>query len=247
MQTQITQQLREMRLTGLLNAFEEQQHNTQFQELSFEERFAFIIDKEYILRKNRALARNLKQAKLKQLASMEDIDFEPRRGIKRAEILELSHCNWIAQKLNLALTGLTGVGKSFIACALADKACKLGYRALYTKTPALITQLLLARADGSYPKLAARLQKTHVLILDEWLRDPLSPEHAREILDLLDDRYQHASIIFASQLPMDKWHLNIQDPTIADAVLDRIFHNSLKIPLKGETMRKRHNKLPATT
>jgi len=247
MQTQTTQQLREMRLTGLLNAFEEQLQNTQFQELSFEERFAFIIDKEYILRKNRALARNLKQAKLKQLASLEDIDFEPRRGIKRAEILELSHCNWLAQKLNLAITGPTGVGKSFIACALADKACKLGYRALYTKTSPLITQLLLARVDGSYPKLAARLQKTNLLILDEWLRDPLSPEHAREILDLLDDRYQHASIIFASQLPMDKWHLNIQDPTIADAVLDRILHNSVKIQLKGDSMRKRHNKLPEAT
>lgn len=246
MQTQTLQQLREMRLTGFVHAFQEQQENTQFQQLSFEERFAFIVDKEYLLRKNRTLARNIKQAKLKQPASIEDIDFELPRGLKRAQLLELSHCNWIAQHLNLAITGRTGVGKSFLACALADKACRLGYHALYTKTAALLSEILLARADGSYAKLAAKLQKIHLLILDEWLRDPLSPEHAREILDLLDDRYNCASTLFASQLPRDNWHEQILDPTIADAILDRIIHNSLELRLKGESVRKQRSKLPPT-
>lgn len=154
-------------------------------------------------------------------------------------MLELASGNWISNRHNLIIIGPTGIGKSFLACSLADKACKLGFQARYYRANALVSELLLAKADGSYPRLAAQLAKTHLLIIDEWLRDSLNLSQSRELLDLFDDRYRKASTIFCSQMPVADWHARIDDPTIADAILDRIVHDSHRLELEGQSMRKK--------
>lgn len=236
---QTVDKLREMRLTGFVEAFKEQQESTQYQKLAFDERFGFIVEKEYLNRKTKRLKRAITKAQLKQLATVEDVDFETPRKLKRAEFLELAACNWISERHNLIILGPTGIGKSYIACALAEKACKLGFQAKYYRTNELLSELLLAKADGSYSKLVAQMAKTHLLIIDEWLRDTLNHSQAREMLDILDDRYRKASTIFCSQLPVQDWHARVEDPTIADAMLDRIVHDSHRLELDGQSMRKK--------
>ena len=236
---QTIERLKHMRLGGIARALQEQLESTQYSDLSFEERITFIVEKEFHLREDRMLARNLKEAALKQPASIENIDFDAKRNIKRAQIMELAQCTWIQKKHNLIITGPTGVGKSFIACALAEKACRIKLKAKYIKATELARALLLAHADGTYPKLRKRLAAFHLLVIDEWLRDPLSQEQAREILDLIDDRFRRSSTIFASQLPVPDWHKAITDPTLADALLDRVIHDAHRITLSGESIRKR--------
>lgn len=236
---QTLEQLRDMRLTGFVDALREQEESVQYQKLSFDERLAFIVDKEYLNRQTRRLKRTIKKAQLKQQATIEDVDFNTPRKLKRAEFMELAGGNWISKHHNLVIVGPTGIGKSFLACALADKICKLGFQARYYRTNAFLSELLLAKADGSYPKLVAELARTHLLVIDEWLRDTLNHSQAREMLDILDDRYRKASVLFCSQLPVKDWHDRIEDPTIADAILDRIVHDSLRIELDGQSMRKR--------
>ncbi len=189
------------------------------------------------------MIRRVREAKLKQSATIEDIDFHSPRKLEKSKLLELAGCNWIRNKHDLFITGPTGIGKTYIACALADKACRGGFKAFYRKTGDLISELLVARGDGSYPKYASKLARTHLLIIDEWLRDPLAQNQAREILDLLDDRFRTKSTIFVSQVPVSDWHKHIADPTIADAILDRIVHDSLRLELAGESMRKRTAKI----
>jgi len=236
---QTVEKLRDMRLTGFIDALHEQQESVQYQKLDFDERFGLIVDKEYLIRQNRRLKRSITKARLKQQASIEDVDFDTPRKLKRAEFLELAGGSWIANHHNLVIIGPTGIGKSFLACSLADKACKLGFQARYYRANAIISELLLAKADGSYPKLIAQLAKIQLLIIDEWLRDPLNHLQAREILDVLDDRYRKASTIFCSQLPVKQWYDRIEEPTIADAILDRIVHDSHRIELEGPSMRKK--------
>lgn len=235
---QTVEKLRNMRLTGFIHALKEQQESTQYQKLDFDERFGLIVDKEYLIRQNRRLKRAITNARLKQQATVEDIDFETPRKLKRSEFLELASGGWISHCHNLVIVGPTGIGKSFLACSLADKACKLGFQARYYRVNDLLSELLLARADGSYPKLAAQFANTQLLIIDEWLRDSLNHAQARELLDILDDRYRKASTLFCSQLPIADWHQRFEDPTIADAILDRIVHDSLRIELDGPSMRK---------
>lgn len=239
MNHQTVEKLRDMRLTGFIDALREQQESMHYQKLDFDERFGLIVDKEHLIRKNRKLKRSITKAKLKQQATIEEIDFDTPRKLKRAEFLELAAGSWLENRHNLVLIGPTGIGKSFLACSLADRACKLGFEARYYRTNAFISELLLAKADGSYPKLVAQLAKVDLLIIDEWLRDTLNQSQAREMLDILDDRYRKASTIFCSQLPVREWHARIEEPTIADAMLDRIVHDSHRIELDGQSMRKK--------
>ena len=235
---QTLEQLKDMKLSGLIDAWKEQQAQPTFHSLSFDERFSLLVDKEYCRRQQQRLARRLKQAKLFIGAAIADVDFEVPRGLKKAQFLEWAQGQWLTQHLNLILVGPTGTGKTFLSCVLADHLCKQGYSVRYLKTAELVTELKLAKADGSFPRLRKRLASFDLILLDEWLRDPLPPNDARELLDLLDDRFRQASCLFASQFPIKDWHQKIQDSTLADAILDRIVHDSLKLNLKGESMRK---------
>ncbi|MEO1148674.1 MAG: IS21-like element helper ATPase IstB [Cyanobacteria bacterium J06638_22] len=240
---QTLEQLKALKLTGFLDAWQEQQAQPTFHNLSFNERFALLVDKEYGRRQQQRLARRLKQAKLFIGAAIADVDFDVPRGLKKAQFLEWAQGQWLTQHLNLILVGPTGTGKTFLSCVLADHLCKQGYSVRYLKTAELVCELKLARADGSFPRLRKRLAGFELIILDEWLRDPLPKADAREILDFLDDRYRTSSCLFATQFPVNQWHQQIQEPTLADAILDRIVHDSIRLVLKGESMRKLTSKL----
>lgn len=216
----------------------EQHEQPTYHDLSFDERFALLVEREHIRRQNQRLKRRLKQAQLFMGATLSEVDFQVTRGLKKAQFLDWTQGQWLTQHLNLIMVGPTGVGKTFLACTLADHLCKHGQSVRYFKTANLIAELKFAKADGSFPKFRKQLAAFDLLILDEWLRDHLTPNDAREILDLLDDRFRHASCLFASQFPIKEWHQKIQDSTLADAILDRIVHDSLKLALKGESMRK---------
>jgi DNA replication protein DnaC len=244
MNEQVREQLRMLRLPGFLQGMEEQQESTRYADLSFEERLTFLVDKECSRRDNLRLQRRLKNAKLKQSATLDQVDFAVARGLSKKKFMELAELQWIAAHHNLMIVGPTGVGKSFLASVLGDQACKSGLSVRYIKTSLLLSELLSAKADGSYLKLASALARTDLLIVDEWLREPLSEPHAREILDLLDDRFRKSSTLFATQFPVVEWYRLIKDPTLAEAILDRVMHDSLRIELKGESMRKLTSKIP---
>jgi len=235
---QTIEKLKRMSLGTFARSLREQMESPQHVALSFDERLGFLVDQEFLAREDRRLKRNLREATLKQKSSLEDVDFDTSRNLKRQQLLELAECRWIKLHHNLIITGPTGVGKSFISCALAEKACRSQLRAKYAKASDLARELLIAREDGSYPKLRTKLSRTHLLIIDEWLRDPLPQEQARELLDLIDDRFRVSSTLFASQLPVKEWHQHISDPTLADAILDRVVHDSHRIQLTGDSMRK---------
>jgi DNA replication protein DnaC len=235
---QTIEQLKDLKLLGLLDAWQEQQSLTTFHDLSFDERLGLLVEREYLRRQNQRLQRRLSQAHLPIHASLDLVDFDVPRGLRKVQFLELAQGQWVQNRLSLILLGPTGVGKSFLACVLADHLCKQGHSVHYIKTADLLMELRLARADGSFQKLRKQLALYSLLVLDEWLRDPLSIVDARELLDLLDDRFRKTSCIFVTQVPVTQWHPQIQDPTLADAILDRIVHDSLRLSLKGESMRK---------
>ena len=237
------EQLKDMKLHGLIEAWQEQQAQPTYHDLSFNERLALLVEREYLRRQQQRLARRLKQAKLFVGAAMADVDFDVPRGLKKAQFLEWAQGQWLADHLNLVLLGPTGTGKTFLSCVLADHLCKQGHTVRYLKTADLVLELKLAKADGSFPRLRKRLAGFELIILDEWLRDPLPKADAREILDFLDDRYRRRSCLFATQFPVNQWHQQIQEPTLADAILDRIVHDSLRLVLKGESMRKLTSKV----
>lgn len=240
---QTLEQLKDMKLTGLLEAWQEQQEQPTYHDLSFNERLALLIEREYLRRQQQRLKRRLKQAKLFVGAAIADVDFEVPRGLKKAQFLEWAQGQWLADHLNLVMLGPTGTGKTFLSCVLADHLCKQGHPVRYIKTADLVMELKLAKADGSFPRLRKRLAGFELIILDEWLRDPLPKADAREILDFLDERYRRSSCLFATQFPVNQWHQQIQEPTLADAILDRIVHDSLRLVLKGESMRKLTSKV----
>jgi DNA replication protein DnaC len=239
--------LEALRFSGMVKALTEQMAVPDIEELSFEERLGLLADREMTEREDRRLKTRLRQAKLRQSACVEDIDYRQPRGLDKSLILDLSQCQWIRRHLNIMITGPTGVGKTWIACALAQKACREGYRALYLRLPKLLQELPIAKGDGTYIKLLARLAKIDVLILDDWGLSKLMAEQRRDLLEILEDRYDSRSTIVTSQLPLDKWHDIIGDPTLADAILDRLVHNAYKVNLKGESMRKRKTMLTAPT
>ena len=227
-----------LRLSGMLKALNEQQQMPEIGSLGFEERLGLLIDREVTERENRRLGSRLKKAKLRHSCCVEDLDFKTSRGLDKALILSLAACTWIARGINVLICGPTGVGKSYLACALAHKACLEGYSALYLRLPRLFEELRLAKADGRYGKLMLDYAKTDLLVLDDWGLTPMTDPQRRDLLELLEDRYGRKSTIVTSQLPIPSWHEAIGDPTLADAILDRIVHNAHKIELKGESMRK---------
>jgi len=232
------EKLRALRLNGMLKALSEQQQMSDLGSLGFEERLGLLIDREMTDRDNRRLETRLKKAKLRHCCCMEDLDFKAARGLDKALILSLAACTWIARGINVLICGPTGIGKSYLACALGHKACLEGYSTLYLRLPRLFEELRLAKADGRYGKLMLSYAKTDLLILDDWGLTPMTDPQRRDLLELLEDRYGKRSTIVTSQLPVQAWHEAIGDPTLADAILDRLVHNAYKLELKGDSMRK---------
>ena len=233
------EKLQTMRLHGMVEAFHGQAQQTGLGELSFEERFAMVVDQEWIWRQNRALARRLAQAKFRYRASVEDIDFRLARGLDRSLVRSLTQNSaWVHQHQNVFLLGPCGVGKTWLACAVAEKACRDGFTAFFRRAPKLFRDLALARADGSLSNVLARLAKIDLLLVDDWANAPLAETERRDFLEICEDRYQLHSTILASQVPVKRWHEQIGDPTLADSILDRLVHNAHQIELKGNSARK---------
>lgn len=235
---QTLEKLHALKLHGMADAFREQLQQPACDPLSFAERFGLLVDRQWDWKEEARMKRYLRAARLKLPACIEDIDFRTPRGIDRAVLMGLASCDWVRHHRNVLVTGPTGVGKTFIACTLAHKACREGYRALYIRCPRLFQQLSLARADGSYGKLLARIAKVHVLLIDDLGLAPMTDMDRRDLLEVIEDRHGCASTIVTSQLPLELWHDNVGDPTLADAILDRLIHNAHKIELKGASMRK---------
>ena len=236
------EKLESLRLQGMAEAFRAQADPAQrdgLAVLSFEERFALLVDQEWTWRQNRALARRLTQAKFRYHASVEDIDFHTARGLDRSLLRSLTQNSaWVTEHQNIFLLGPCGVGKSWLACALAEKACRDGFSAFFIRIPKLFRELTLARADGSLGTRLARLARIDVLIVDDWAHAPLAENERRDFLEICEDRYQTRSTILTSQLPVAKWHEQIGDPTLADSILDRLVHNAHRIEMQGESLRK---------
>ncbi|MDN0077786.1 IS21-like element helper ATPase IstB [Crenobacter sp. SG2303] len=229
-----------LKLGGMATAFAEQQR-LDLSHLSFEERLGLLVDREQTERDNRQLARRLKQAKLRQQAVAEDIDYQHPRGLDAALFQRLLSGQWIRQHQNVLLTGPTGVGKSWLASALAHQACRQGYSAHYVRVPRLLEELALGHSDGRYGKLLARLAKIDVLVLDDWGLAVLDHAQRRDLLEILDDRHGQRSTVITSQLPVELWHDAIGDATLADAILDRLVHNAHMLALKGDSLRKKRS------
>jgi DNA replication protein DnaC len=218
---------------------EQLENSSQYLELSFEDRLGLLVDKEADWRDTRRLASRLKAAKLRHPATVEDIDFRAPRGLDRAMILSLAQAGWVRDHHQLLLTGATGCGKSFIACALAHAAIRQGHSALYVRTPRLLDDLALTRADGRYARLLGQLQRVSLLVLDDLLLTPATVEQCRDLLEVIEDRAQLRSTLVASQLPVEAWHGAMADPTLAEAILDRLLHQAHRITIKGPSMRRR--------
>jgi DNA replication protein DnaC len=235
--------LSQLKLTGFRQALEEQRHQPDYAALAFEERLGLLLDIEVTRRENNRLQRRIRTAKFPLQATMEDLDLSPQRGLKRAELLSLAHADWVARRLNLLILGPTGAGKTYLACALGRAACQANYSVRYARISRLLPALELAQVDGSYPQLLTKLARTQLLIFDDWLRDPLSSTQTRHLLEILDDRYGHRATMVVTQVPVADWHARIPDPTLADAIADRLIHNAYRLQLKGESMRKVHSPL----
>ncbi len=237
------EKLRALRLNGFVRGLQEQEASPVVESLGFEERLGLLVDRELTDRENLRLAGRLRAARLRQSACLEEIDYRSPRGLDRSLMLALGSCQWIRDHLNVLIIGPTGTGKSFLACALAHRGCMEGYSALYLRVPRLFEELAIARGDGRYGRLLKSYAKADILVLDDWGLARLGTEERGDLLEILEDRYGLRSTIIASQLPVDAWHDVIGDPTIADAVLDRLVHNAYRISLKGGSMRKRASTL----
>jgi DNA replication protein DnaC len=235
----IIDKLKDLRLNAMAHTLEEQMQMTDIESLSFEERLGLMVDREASDRENRRLTTRLKKARLKQNACIEDIDFRHPRGLDKSLMVKLLSCDWIRDGNNLLITGPTGTGKTFIACALAQKACRDGYTVQYIRIPRIFQQLHIAKGDGRYGKVLKDFAKTKLLLFDDWGLTKMTDESRHDLLEILEDRHDISSTIITSQFPVNKWHELIGDPTLADAILDRLVHSAYKIELKGGSMRKK--------
>lgn len=232
------EKMQTMKLSAMAAAFDAQRCSSEYTELSFEERLGLLIDTEWTARENRKLARRLRAAKMRHAASIENIDFKTPRGLNRQEILALGSCAWIQGHHNLLIIGPTGIGKSYLCCAFVERACRQGYTAYYARAPRLLHELAIGRGDGSYTRLLNRLARFELLAIDDWLLAPLKDTERRDLMEVIEDRSEHASTLIATQLPIKDWHAVIGDPNQADAICDRLLHNAHRIVLKGASMRR---------
>jgi DNA replication protein DnaC len=240
---QTREHLHTLRLTGMLQALDEQLEQPAMAELSFEERLAILVDRETLYRENRRLERLLRAAKLRVSACVEDIDYRHPRGLEKPRMASLVALEWIRQSLNLCLTGPTGSGKTWLACAFGNEACRRGFSVRYLRLPRLFEMLRISHGDGSYTKLMNQLLKTDLLILDDWGIQKVSAAQRNDLMEVIEDRHGRRSTLIASQLPTDHWHEYIGEATIADAILDRLLHGAHRINLTGESMRKTKEEL----
>ena len=231
--------LNQLKLHGMAIALSEQMTQTTAQSLPFEDRLGLLVEREMTYRENRRLTRLLQLAQLKERSALEDLDFRARRGLDRAQLASLTSCEWIRQHQNLLIHGATGCGKTFLGCALAHQACRQGLSALYLRAPRLFDELGLCHADGSFRKRLAAIAKIDLVVIDDFAIAPMGPRERTDLLEVLDDRVGTRSTLITSQLPLEHWHEYIGDPTLADAILDRLLHSAHKIHLEGESMRKR--------
>lgn len=227
-----------MKLSGMAEAFQQQLRAGEHARLSFEERLGLLVDAEWSVREQRKLTRRLRFAKLRYQASLEDVNFKHARGLDRQQVLSLGNCGWIQGRHNLVITGPTGIGKSYLACAFVERACRRGFSASYLRLPRLLQQLAVARGDGSYERHLARLARLDLLAIDDWLLAPLRDSERRDLIEVVEDRSERASTLIASQLPAKNWHTVIGDPNLADSICDRLLHNSHRLELKGPSIRR---------
>ena len=225
--------LQTLKLSGMYHALVEQLQMADIGALSFEERFGLLVDRELTERDTRRLTTRLRQAQLRQTACIEDIDYRHPRGLDKAVMVRLATCQWVRERHNVLITGPTGIGKTWLGCALGHKACRDGLTVLYLRLPRFLQELPIAKGDGRYRKLMTTLAKTDLLLLDDWGLAPLSDENRRDLLEIVEDRHDCRATLITSQLPVEHWHEALGDPTLADAILDRVVHCSHKIELKG--------------
>jgi len=240
---QTLDKLYDMKLTAMAEAFAQQLAQPDLGELSFEDRFAMIVDRQWTFKEDRRMNRLLTTAKLRDSACIENIDFKTPRGLDKSLVIRLAGSDWIKKAQNVIILGPTGAGKTYLACAIANSACRSSYPVMYKRAPRLYQEIAIARADGSYPKLMNKLSKIKVLIIDDFCIAPMSDPERRDLLEVIEDRQSISSTIIATQIPIENWIEHIGDPTLADAILDRLVHNAHKINLKGESMRKIHSSL----
>jgi DNA replication protein DnaC len=236
----MVERLRGLGLAAMADAFIEMQRNATADDLSREDWLGLLIDREATAREGKRLARRLRQARLRQNAVIEDTDLRTPRGLDRGLFQKLATCGWIRENQHLLIGGPTGVGKSWLACALGHKACRDGYSVMYRRAPRLFADLATARGEGRLARLMTTLERTRLLIIDDWGPEPLNAEQRRDLLEIIDDRDQKGSLLITSQVPVARWHEIIGDPTLGDAILDRVIHRAHRIELKGESLRKRN-------
>jgi len=237
---QTMEKLTALRLAGMAQALEEQRRQPDLSQLEFEERLALLVERQWLWRENRALAARLHRAQLKVAACLEDIDYRHPRGLKRAQIEQLRASQWVSQHRNCLITGSTGCGKTYLACALAHQACRDGHGVGYYYAPKLFRELQIAQADGSLPTLLKKLARAALIVIDDFGVAAVTGKQYRDLLEILDDRHGVGSTLVTSQFPVEEWHGVINDATVADAILDRLVHNAYRLKLEGESIRKHH-------
>jgi DNA replication protein DnaC len=238
------EKLQTMKRQGMADAFRAQRETTHSSSLAFEERFAMLVDQQWLWKENRALARRLRSARLKEKGVVEDIDYQHPRGLDRKLIRTLATSEWVRQHQHILLLGPTGIGKTWLACALAQKACRDGFTILHKRAAELFRDLAVAPVDGSFGRLLTRLSRIDMLVLDDFAMAPLKDSERRDFLEICDDRYQRRSLILTSQMPLAHWHEQIGDVSVADSILDRVVHNAYRLELNGESMRKKRGRQP---